>query len=238
MAGNAIILTEMTFNILYLCTIWLITILMVRNIDRVDNENKPIAKKFYFAFGLLALGDTGHVGFRALAYLMGGLEENSLLVGMGALATAVTVTFFYMVVLDIWRLRFNEPKGLLWYFLIAVGVARLLLMVPPGNMWGEVVPPFDWSIYRNIPLMIQGIAAAILIYVHAFKSSDKIFKNVSYMIFISYLCYTPVILFVQKLPLIGMLMIPKTLAYVAIAIIAYKGLYTKEPISTTPISNL
>jgi hypothetical protein len=38
----------------------------------------------------------------------------------------------------------------------------------------------------------------------------------------------PVILFVQVAPLVGMLMIPKTLAYVAIAIIAFQKLFRGE----------
>jgi hypothetical protein len=44
-------------------------------------------------------------------------------------------------------------------------------------------------------------------------------------ILVSYGFYIPVILFVQVVPVIGMLMIPKTLAYVAIALIAYQSLY-------------
>jgi hypothetical protein len=51
------------------------------------------------------------------------------------------------------------------------------------------------------------------------------------MILVSYACYLPVILLVQQVPLIGMLMIPKTMAYLAIAIIAYRALYVprREP---------
>ena len=41
------------------------------------------------------------------------------------------------------------------------------------------------------------------------------------MIVISYALYIPVILLVQLYPMVGMLMIPKTLAYVAVGFIAY-----------------
>ncbi len=50
----------------------------------------------------------------------------------------------------------------------------------------------------------------------------------SWCIFASYLFYMPVIFFVQVLPLIGMLMIPKTLAYMALAYVAYKGLFRNK----------
>jgi hypothetical protein len=51
------------------------------------------------------------------------------------------------------------------------------------------------------------------------------------MILVSFACYTPVILFVGQAPIIGMLMIPKTLAYVAIALLAYQDLYGAKPAS-------
>ncbi len=38
----------------------------------------------------------------------------------------------------------------------------------------------------------------------------------------------PVILFVQEIPIICMLMIPKTMAYVGIALIAYYTLFKKK----------
>ena len=69
--------------------------------------------------------------------------------------------------------------------------------------------------------MIQGIGIAILLLKDAIQHNDKMVKWISAMIFVSYLCYTPVILFVQKVPMLGMLMMPKTLAYVAVAFIAY-----------------
>jgi hypothetical protein len=52
------------------------------------------------------------------------------------------------------------------------------------------------------------------------------------MILVSYACYIPVILFVQQAPLLGMLMIPKTLAYVAVGFLAYSDLYrVRAPVS-------
>jgi hypothetical protein len=48
------------------------------------------------------------------------------------------------------------------------------------------------------------------------------------MILVSYAMYTPVILFVQQAPLVGMLMIPKTVAYVVIGFLAYASLYGRQ----------
>ena len=45
------------------------------------------------------------------------------------------------------------------------------------------------------------------------------------MILVSFACYMAVVLFVQKIPLIGLLMIPKTIAYLVMAFLTYKALY-------------
>jgi hypothetical protein len=50
------------------------------------------------------------------------------------------------------------------------------------------------------------------------------------MIAFSFAFYAPVILWSGAVPLLGMLMIPKTCAYVVVAIIAYRSLFNKTPI--------
>ncbi len=219
---------EIGFDVLYLITIWGLVFLMYQKRENLIPKNQQIGNLFMAAFFLLALGDTGHVGFRVLAYATGGLEANPNLVGIGALATAVTVTFFYMIVAEIWRLRFEKTRNLAWWILMLVGIMRLIIMIPLGNSWGSVVPPFNWSMARNIPLMIQGIGIAVLMLMSAVERKDQFSRNISYMIFVSYLCYMPVIFFVQKVPLLGMLMMPKTLAYVAVAILAYRELFLPQ----------
>ena len=226
---------EITFNIAYLLTIWIVVILMMRAQSNVPEENKPVTKLFIWAFTLLALGDTGHVGFRVWAYALGDLSSTiSLfgfelgLVGLGALATAYTVTIFYMLILMIWQRRYQKPYGWFGALLWLAGISRLFIMLFPANEWNNVVPPQTWSLIRNIPLMIQGFGVAYLILRDARQAQDKPFTWVGIMILLSYAFYLPVILFVQEMPMIGMLMIPKTLAYVAIAFIAYFSLF-KQP---------
>jgi len=103
-----------------------------------------------------------------------------------------------------------------------------LLMLSPANEWNNTVPPQPWSIYRNLPLMLQGLGVAYLILRDALASKDRVFTWVGVMILASYAFYIPVIFFVQRFPLIGMLMIPKTVAYVAIAFLAYLNLKAPE----------
>ncbi len=218
---------EIAFNVTYLIVVWTLVVLMVIRRDAVAEADRPVARRFTLAFALLALGDTGHVGFRVVAYTLGGLEANPVLVGLGALSTAYTVTIFYMLMVDIWRLRYGKPFGIAGGLLLAAGVIRMIVMLFPQNGWEQVVAPYDWSLLRNALLVIQGVGVMVLILRDAFRTGDRPFQWIGAMIALSYLFYAPVILWVAQAPTLGMLMIPKTCAYVAIAVIAYNALYRR-----------
>lgn len=120
MSESARMWMEIVFNLTYLIAIWAIVIAMIVQRHRVPPQQWSLARLFILAFGLLALGDTGHVGFRVWAYAAGGLDAVFRigatafgLVGLGALATAFTVTLFYMLMVVIWHTRFkNHMDGL------------------------------------------------------------------------------------------------------------------------------
>jgi hypothetical protein len=225
---------EILFNVAYLLVVWGLVWAMVRHRHTVAPGDRAVALRVRWMFGLLALGDSGHVGFRVLAYALGGLDANPMLVGVGALATALTITFFYMLLVDVWRLRFGQRLSWFSVLLLATGILRLAIMALPGNEWGRVIPPQPMSLYRNLPLMVQGLGAMFLVLRDAFRGQDRPFRWVGTMVFFSYLFYTPVILFSAQAPLLGMLMIPKTLAYLGVAIIAYRALYRPPSPSLAP----
>lgn len=235
MPENVRMWVEISFNITYLIVIWGLVIAMLIRRPSVAPADRRSADLVIWAFALLALGDTGHVGFRVWAYAQGSLESTVQLlgqtvglVGLGALATAITVTLFYVLMLELWRVRFHQKYGPFTYLLLAMAALRLLLMLLPQNDWNAVVPPQPWSLLRNVPLTILGLGVAYLMIRDGRRSGDRPFQWIGIMILVSYACYLPVILFVQQAPMIGMLMIPKTLAYVAIGFIAYGALFRKK----------
>lgn len=222
MPQDSRIIIELVFNIAYLLTIWTMVVLMLIQLTKSAENHKPLFKRILWMFALLALGDTGHVGFRVFAIMNGGLEANSGLVGLGALSTAVTITLFYMLLLEVWRMRFNSSMGWFQWLLLAAGVVRLFIMAFPQNRWELLVPPYGWSLLRNSFLVIQGLGVMTLILRDSRRTGDKLFELIGWMVAISYLFYAPVILWSASVPLLGMLMIPKTCAYVAAAFIAWR----------------
>ena len=53
----------------------------------------------------------------------------------------------------------------------------------------------------------------------AHKNKDKSYAVMGVMVILSFGFYIPVVLFAHTLPVIGVLMIPKTLAYVGVVVI-------------------
>jgi hypothetical protein len=232
MSESSLIWIEVTFNIIYLLTIWALVIAMTRQLDEVQPSDLGVARRFVLAFTLLAVGDTGHVGFRVWAYTLGDLETrislfglNLGLVGLGALSTAITVTLFYVVMLLIWAARYRKPIGTFGGLLMFSAFVRFVIMVFPQNNWNLTVPPQPWSLWRNLPLLFLGLGVAFLILRDAFSAADQAFKWIGGLVIVSYAFYVPVIVYVQQIPVVGMLMIPKTLAYIAIAVIAYRSIF-------------
>jgi hypothetical protein len=143
---------ELIFDLVYLAVIWTIVFKMYGTLHRLPEERLPLARTLALAFALLALGDTGHVGFRVVAHLAGGVEANPQLLGVGKLATAITVTVFYALLVRAWKLRYNKRYGILAYLLFISAAVRLSFMLLPGNQWARDIAPFDFSMHRNIPL--------------------------------------------------------------------------------------
>ena len=54
-----------------------------------------------------------------------------------------------------------------------------------------------------------------------YKHNDKNFKNMALAIILSFALYAPVVLWGDAFPLVGILMIPKTLAYVWIVLMGF-----------------
>ena len=101
---------------------------------------------------------------------------------------------------------------------------RVVLCLMPQNLWTSAEAPLSWGIYRNIPFAILGAVIVILFYRSARIKQDKTFRFLWLAVVISFGCYIPVVLFADLVPPVGMLMIPKTCAYVWVVLIGYKAM--------------
>lgn len=223
------------FNVAYLATIWVLVASLWRRQASAEAGERPLAFRFALAFTLLAAGDTFHVGFRVLA--SAGATSASVagvpmsLLGLGMMTTAYTVTGFYLVVVDVRRARLGRRDGWFW-FMQTMLVVRLVLMALPGNEWEAAVPPWGMGLVRNLPLALAGVPLAALLIREG--AADRAWRNIGWAMVVSFACYLPVILFAAKVPALGLLMIPKTIAYVVMGFIARSRFFRAPPAHLEP----
>ncbi|MEG1630734.1 MAG: hypothetical protein RR423_00585 [Hydrogenoanaerobacterium sp.] len=211
---------ETIFDIVYLSTVITLGILMIRNSK---------GRKQYFLYGIMAVilgcGDAFHLVPRALALCTTGLESYTAALGIGKLITSVTMTIFYVLLYYVWRERYSvKEQKWLTAIVYLLSVTRIALCLMPQNAWTNANPPLSWGIYRNIPFALLGLLIIVLFYRSAKANNDKTFSLLWLTIVLSFACYIPVVLFADAVPAVGILMIPKTCAYVWTVLIGYRAM--------------
>ena len=96
-------------------------------------------------------------------------------------------------------------------------------MLLPQNEWLSSQPPLIWGIYRNIPFTLIGLLLLFLFYRFASQKKDADFRYLWVTIALSFAFYLPVVVASGTFPAIGILMVPKTCAYLWMVQIAYKA---------------
>ena len=228
MPESARMWVEVVFNVTYLIVVWTLVAMMARRLPSVAPADRPVAVRFTWAFALLALGDTGHVGFRVLAYALGGLAAHPAAGRPGRALHRLHRHDLLHVDAGHLAAALQKAVGDLRRGAVGAGVVRLVVMAFPQNQWGQIVAPYDWSLLRNALLVVQGLGVMFLILRDAIRAGDTPFKWIGVMIAFSYAFYAPVILWSAQVPMLGMLMIPKTCAYLAVAIIGYRAIFQRK----------
>lgn len=211
---------ESLFNVSYLIGVVIIGVIMIKKSD---------GNKEHLLFGIMAVvlgaGDAFHLVPRTIALLTTGLENYTVMLGIGKMITSITMTVFYLLLYYVWRIRYKVTgKKKLTVAFYGLSLIRIALCLMPQNLWTSVDAPLAWAIYRNIPFAFMGLIIIVLFYVEARKNNDKAFRFMWLTIVLSFAFYTPVVLWVDVIPLLGMLMIPKTIAYVWTILIGYSDL--------------
>ena len=177
-------------------------------------------------FGIMAVvlgaGDAFHLIPRAVALCTTGLEHYTAALGMGKWITSITMTIFYVLLYYVWRQRYHiTGRGGLTAAVYVLAGLRILLCMMPQNQWLSADAPLSWGIYRNIPFALLGMVIIVLFYRSAREQGDRAFGWMWLTIVLSFGFYIPVVLWADTIPMIGMLMIPKTCAYVWTVLIGY-----------------
>lgn len=170
---------------------------------------------------LLGCGDSFHLIPRVLNYWLDG--DFTAALGIGKLITSVTMTLFYLLMEYARRERYGikgDKPVLITVWVLSV--SRIALCCFPQNGWTLSEPSLTWGMIRNIPFVILGVMTVIMWLCSA--KTDKSCRLMWLAVTLSFLFYLPVVLFAQSVPIIGMLMLPKTCMYVWM-IVMFKNAY-------------
>ena len=136
---------------------------------------------------------------------------------------------FYILLYYVWRLRYQvEGKRNLTVIVYVLALIRMILCLFPQNEWTHADAPLSWGIYRNIPFALLGLLVILLFYKSAKERKDRSFRFMWLTIVLSFVFYIPVVLWADAIPVIGMLMIPKTCAYVWTVVIGYQDMRKQD----------
>ena len=193
-------IVETLFDAVYLISVITIGILMIR---------KSKGNRQFTMFGIMAVllgsGDAFHLVPRAFALCTTGLEN---------------VILYY-----IWRERYQiKGHNATTAAIYLLAGLRIVLCMMPQNEWLSAEAPLSWGIYRNIPFALMGLLIIVLFYKSAKERNDQSFRWMWLTIVLSFAFYIPVVLWADVVPMIGMLMIPKTCAYVWTVLIGYRAM--------------
>ena len=170
---------------------------------------------------VLAGGDSFHLVPRIINAFKDKYDAYEFYAGLGLMVSSITMTGFYILLYYACEMIsvFNRPGSVtvtfryMYYVLIALSVIRIIICLFPQNNWFRKEGNPRWGIIRNVPFIIVGIIA-----VYGCFMANQIAMGIA--VIISFACYLPVVFLAKKKPMIGMLMIPKTIAYMYIICVA------------------
>ena len=196
---------ESTFDILYLLFAVVSGIVIL-----VKAKDRP-GRLMGIAALILGCGDAFHLVPRVLNYFID--ADFTAALGIGKLVTSVTMTFFYVLLYRVWLgyFRETEKKGVtaaVW----ALALIRVALCAFPQNGWLSNSSDMTWGVVRNVPFVALGALICVLYFKK--RKADRLFRPVWIYILLSFAFYIPVAVGAGLVPILGMLMLPKTVCYI------------------------
>lgn len=195
---------ESTFNLIYL--LFAIT----AGIWILSRRKDLIGKLMGFATLILGCGDAFHLVPRVLNYFVN--ADFTVWLGVGKLVTSITMTIFYLLMYRLWLNAYGERENkALSIAVYVLSAVRVVLCLLPQNRWLANESSVLWGIIRNIPFVALGGIVVWLFFKN--RKAIRTFRFVWLLVTLSFLFYIPVAVAAGIVPLLGMLMLPKTVYY-------------------------
>ena len=171
---------------------------------------------------LLGGGDAFHLMPRIVINFKGETADKAIQrkrdfwLGLGNLISSITVTAFYIFFFAALSIKHGKydissvmpEKFILYMVLNVLALIRIILCLFPQNHWFSRNHETKWGLYRNIPFVIMGVVTVLYLIIWYREWLLAI------LVMVSFVCYMIVVLGARKKPMLGMMMIPKTICYI------------------------
>lgn len=197
---------EIAFDIFYLLSAFIMGIFLLMT----------SSSNLHLLAGIMALvlviGDSFHLLPRIRLIISKNVASLRTALGRGKQVTSVSMTVFYLLLWQTGLLISPSLVSPFWScFIYILAAIRIVLCFLPYNRWTDSHPPVIWGIYRNIPFFVMGLMTAVLFFLN--RNARLNFHHMWLAVLLSFLFYLPVVLFANRSPKTGMLMLPKTCCY-------------------------
>lgn len=219
-------------SIIYLIGAWTVTVLMALALRRVSPETRSVLKWPFWAVLILAFGDSFHtipriyrtVTGNSLPYLLSWFGRQWDWIALGLVISSATMSLFYFFLFQYQQARRGVRWGFWSWLMLGLLVVRLGLIPCPLNGWeGDAAP--GWRIYRNIPLTLMGLIVILALFRDRSEASGRdrrLLEAIAGCLIVSFATYWVTVLGAERYPVLGAMMLPKTIAYLVAIILLYR----------------
>ncbi len=210
---------ESTFDILYLL------FAIISGCIILKRAKGDIEKCMGIATLVLGCGDAFHLVPRVLNYFTD--ADMTAPLGIGKLVTSITMTVFYVLLYYVWIGHYEEKGSrTLTIAIWCPAAVRVILCMFPQNGWLSNSSDMIWGIIRNIPFVILGAIVGFLYFKN--RGKDKVFSPLWLYILFSFAFYIPVAVAAGLVPMLGMMMLPKTICYILMIVAFLRAQKNRE----------
>lgn len=187
---------------------------------------------------VLCIGDAFHLVPRVLRALRGTNPQIKRYLGRGLQISSITMTVFYILLMYIWKETFPQfslVPAIVYAVWISATIRIIICLLPQNDWTGDNSQASDtkqasdtlrlrMSIMRNAVFVVTGLCVMWL-YASSGTAHGLEMQRMVWAIAISFACYLPVTVLSRRYPLVGMLMIPKTCAYIWMIVMGLQLLF-------------
>ena len=210
---------ESLFDLLYLLFV------IVSGCVMLKKARSKAERRMGRAALVLGCGDAFHLIPRVLNYFVA--ADLTAALGVGKLITSLTMTVFYVYLYYIYVDYYGEKNETRTITaLYALTMARIILCLFPQNGWLQNSGDVTWGVLRNLPFVAMGLMIALRYYKN--RNKARRFRFIWLYVTLSFLFYIPVATAAGIVPMLGMLMLPKTVCYILMILTFYQAV-TADP---------